>query len=120
MRAIVKGFVMWTLGLAVLVGSPAVSSAAPPPPVVPNCGCTCWWSVPDGKKEVSFTTDRSCSIYKGQRCYCNDQTCYLKYNAGVKYSGYLEECKNTRMKQAEPPAGAGGVKPPITPGQLQR
>ncbi len=46
MRAIVKGFVVWTLGLAVLFSSPAVSLAQLQPklPRGPQCTCTCWYA----------------------------------------------------------------------------
>ena len=117
-RRIVNVFVVWTLGLVVLFGSPALSVAAPPTPVATFCGCTCWYSGAGGKtlsKGVSFTTDRSCSIYNGQTCFCNDQTCYLKPDAGTRYKGAVTACKKTLpMKQAEPSANAptGGVKPP--------
>jgi hypothetical protein len=40
MRAIVKGFVFWTLGLAVLFGSPAVSLAEPPAAPRPQVALT--------------------------------------------------------------------------------
>ena len=123
MRAIVKVFVVWTLGLTVLLGSAPVSSAAPPIPVVTYCGCTCWYSGAGGKtqsKGVTFTTDRSCSIYNRQTWYCDGQRCYWKYNAGAWYKGELIGCKNTLpMKQVEPPAGAGGVGPQVPPSQKQ-
>ena len=125
MRAIVKVFVVWTLGLAVLFGSPALSSAAPPPiPVVTYCVCTCWyrWLSSTGWKSmgkgVTFTTNDSCSIYNRQKCFCDGQTCYSKDNAEARYKGELLGCKNTLlMKQAEPPVNAppGGVRPPVTP-----
>src|SRR5712692_2896863 len=123
MRGIVKVFLAGTLGLAVLIGSPAVSVAAPPIPVATFCGCTCWYSGAGGKTtsmQATFTTDKSCSIYSGQTCYCDGQTCYPKYNAGARYKGALYDCKRTLpMKQAEPPAnvppsGPGGVRPPAS------
>lgn len=127
MRAIVKVFVVGTLGLAVLFASPMPSLAAPPIPVVTYCGCTCWYSGAGGKTtsmQATFTTDKSCSIYNGQTCYCDGQTCYWKYNAGARYKGALYDCKRTLpMKQAEPPTnvpptGTSGVKSPIgAPGQ---
>jgi hypothetical protein len=124
-QRIVKGFVIGTLGLAVLFASPAVSLAERPQiPIVTYCGCTCWYSGAGGKTtsmQVTFTTDKSCSIYNRQTCYCDGQTCYPKYNAGARYKGELFGCKNTLpMKQAEPSANApaGGVKPPVgAPGQ---
>ena len=120
MRPFVKVFVVWTLGLAVLFGSPAVSSAGPPPTArVTFCGCTCWYSGAGGKTEskgVTFTTDRSCSIYNGQTCYCNGQTCYPKYNEGAMYKGALYDCKSTSpLKRSEPPTKVppGGITPPV-------
>ncbi len=125
-QRIVKVFVVWTLGLAVLFGSLAVSSAGRPPiPVVKYCGCTCWYTGAGGKTtsmQVTFTTDKSCSIYNRQTCYCDGQTCYSKYNAGAWYKGELIGCKNTLpVKQAEPPANPppGGTRPAVTPGMKQ-
>jgi hypothetical protein len=122
MRAMVRGFAVGTLGLAVLLGSPAVSSAGPPPAArVTFCGCTCWYSGAGGKtqsKGVTFTTDQSCSIYNHQTCYCDDQTCYLEAKTGVRYKGALYECKRTLpLKESEPPAPVppGGMKPPVAP-----
>ena len=43
MRGIVKVFVMWTLGLAVLFGSSAVGLAQPKLARGPQCSCTCWY-----------------------------------------------------------------------------
>ena len=122
-QRIVKVFGVWALSLAVLFGSPALSLAERPQiPVATYCGCTCWYSGAGGKTEskgVTFTTGRSCSIYSGQTCYCNGQTCYWKYNAGASYKGELLGCKNTLpMIQGEPSAPippVGGVKP-VTPG----
>ena len=48
MRAIVKVFVVGTLGLAVLFGSPAVSFAGPKLLRPPGCQCTCWYADADG------------------------------------------------------------------------
>jgi hypothetical protein len=70
MRRIVKVFVVWTLGLAVLFGSPAVSLAAPlmkPPPFDPS-SCTrtsvdTWRCVVDGK-------DCMCPSPSPQGCKC--------------------------------------------------
>jgi len=122
MKANVKGVVASTLMLAALFGPPGVSSAGPPPiPVVTYCGCTCWYSGAGGKTtsmQATFTTDKSCSIYSGQTCYCDGQTCYPKYNAGARYKGALYDCKRTLpMKQAEPsaPVPPGVVKPPVVP-----
>ena len=124
MRTIVKGFVVGTLGLAVLFGSPALSLAGPlPTPRVTFCGCTCWYWGAGGHtahKGVTFTTDRSCSIYNRQTCYCDGQTCYSKYNSGAGYKGELLDCKNTPpMIQGEPPAPVppGVVKPQVVPSQ---
>ena len=43
MRGIVKVFVMWTLGLAVLFGTSAVSLAQLKLARGPQCTCTCWY-----------------------------------------------------------------------------
>ena len=120
MRAIVKVFVVWTLGLTVLFGSAAVSSAAPPTAVVTYCGCTCWYSGAGGKtatKGVTFTSDKSCSVHSGRTCFCDDQTCYLEFNRQAMYKGALDDCKSTPLlKQSDPaaPVRPPGVKPPAT------
>ena len=46
MRTIVKGFVVGTLGLVVLFGSPGVSLAQLQPKIQrgPQCKCTCWYA----------------------------------------------------------------------------
>ena len=107
MRGIVRAFVVGTLGLAVLVGSPALSSAGTPPiAAVTYCGCTCWYS--GGSVEVTFTTDRSCSIYERRTRNCKDK-------AGALHKGELRACKKVSgVIQGEPPANVppGGVKPP--------
>jgi hypothetical protein len=62
----VKHFMVWTLGLAVLVGSSALSFAEPKPMRPPGCQCTCWYTDADGtvKKGVTFfprPNDTSCT-----------------------------------------------------------
>lgn len=49
MRAIVKGFVVGTLGLAVLVGSPGISLARQKKPIKAKMGCTCSCQYIDSK-----------------------------------------------------------------------
>jgi hypothetical protein len=114
MREIVKPFVVGTLALAALFGSPALSSAGTPPlRVVTYCECTCWYS--GGSVEVTFTTDRSCSIYERRTRNCKDK-------AGALHKGELRACKNVPpMKQGEPPANVrpGGARPPVGPLQKQ-
>ncbi len=110
-QRIVKLFVVGTVGLAVLFGSSPVSVAQR----ATICGCTCWYSGASGKvasEEVTFTTDRSCSIHNGQTWDCKD-------NAGALHKGSLAACKNiTPAIQGEsPPPGPGGVRPPVAPGQ---
>ncbi len=103
-----KLVVAWTLGLAILFGSAAVSLGQRPPiAVVSSCGCTCWYSGAGGKtqsKGVTFTTDKSCSVRNGQTCFCDDQTCYLEYKREARYKGALYDCKRTlpSLKQSEP------------------
>jgi len=118
--SVAKVFVVGTMGLAVVFASPALSLAERPQiPVVTYCGCTCWYSGAGGetqRKGVTFTTDKICSIYNGQTCYCDGQTCYSKYNAGAQYKGELQACKEIApMIQGEPPTPVPprGVKPPV-------
>lgn len=126
-RRIAKGLVVWTLGLAVLIGLRAVSLAGPPlTPVATFCGCTCWYSGPGGKtqsKGVTFTTEKSCSVRNGQTCFCDDQTCYLEFKREARYKGALYDCKRTlpSLKQSEPSTTVppGQVKPPAA-GTLQK
>jgi hypothetical protein len=114
MRAIVRGFVVGTVGLAVLVGSPAVSLAQRPPTArVTLCECTCWYS--GGSAEVTFTTDRSCSTYNRRTWNCKDK-------AGGLHKGELQACKRAPgVIQGEPPAKVppGGARPPVGPLQKQ-
>ncbi len=76
MRAIVKGFVMGTLGLAVLFGSSAVSFALPKK-FTTQCKCTCVAYDELGKRHEgrteTFVTDTDtptdCSIGINYGCY---------------------------------------------------
>jgi len=114
MRGIMKGFVVGTLGLAVLFGSPGVSLAQRPPiSVAAFCECTCWYT--GGSVQVTFTADRNCGIYNRRTWTCKDK-------AGGLHKGELQACKRAPgVIQSEPPAKVppGSVRPPVGPLQKQ-
>ena len=106
MRAIVKLFVVWTLGLAVLVASLAVSLAQPTLIRPPGCQCTCWYTDADGreKKGVTFVprpNDTSCThlLVRGSGVPCKDKA--GKEHLGTRWA----DCKFI-----------GGITPPVAPG----
>jgi len=79
-QRIMKEFMVWTLGLAVLVGSPALSFAEPKPIRPPGCQCACWYTDADGtvKKGVTFfprPNDTSCThlFVRGSGVPCKDK-----------------------------------------------
>jgi hypothetical protein len=67
MRAITKVFVVGTLGLAVLVGSSAVSLALPKDNRTRDCSCTC--NANGHNSLLTFSLDGyDCELGNGQRC----------------------------------------------------
>lgn len=130
MRTMVRGFMVWTLGLAVLVGLPAVSFARPKKPLN-LCACTCQGQRYDSSGKYigpwsgygSVLTAGACSEFSGRSESCVDK-------AGNKFKGNLSGCqhKGTVATGLTPGTGGvlqpaenappGGVKPPA--GTLQK
>ncbi len=115
MRAIVKAFVIGTLGLAVLFGSVAVSSAEPKK-FLTQCRCICIGKDSQGNTHYgrweTFTTDTDtpgdCSIGKTYGCDAD----------GFKGSFSLCDGKDITGKAGaatQIPGGTGGVLQPLTP-----
>lgn len=106
MRGIVKLFMVWTLVLAVLVGSPAPSLAQPNLLRPPGCQCTCWYTDADGtvKKGVTFVprpNETSCNplLVRGSGVPCKDKA--GKEHLGTRWAN----CKFI-----------GGITLPVAPG----
>ncbi len=94
MRGIVNVFVVWTLGLAVLFGSPAVSLAQPKIQRFTECKGTCWYAGARGYELGVFTfrpekpNDTSCTFV------AVDIYVPCKDNAGVVHPGTsFGDCK---------------------------
>jgi hypothetical protein len=75
-----KDFMVWTLVLAVLFGSQALSFAEPKPIRPPGCQCACWYTDADGtvKKGVTFVPrpdEKSCTplFIRGRGVPCKDK-----------------------------------------------
>ena len=66
MRAIVKVFVVGTLGLAMLVGTAAVSVALPPEFSTTHCKCSCMASS-GSAKELTWAMTTNC-MSNGKDC----------------------------------------------------
>jgi len=128
MRAIVKGFVVVTLGLAVLVGSPAISFARPKKSLN-LCVCKCSWlnpSGPSGWGKGTLVTAGACNKLQDERVECvgTDGKSHRGRTAGgCEHKGTVATGLTPGTGGVlQPPANAppGGVKPPVTPGQTQR
>jgi hypothetical protein len=112
MRAIVKGLVVGTLGLAVLFGSAGVSLALPPKQVF-KCKCRCVaFDVLGGRHEGSldsvYTYDElSCDIGPKTKCTVG----------ALKLEGTYASCMGPYKLNpaAITPGGTGGVLQPLTP-----
>ncbi len=134
MRAIVKGFVVGTLGLAVLFGSVAVSFALAKK-YTTQCKCTCIALDELGNRHeggtFTFTTDTDtptdCTIGITIKCHVGllegaYASCTSK---DITKAGTVTPTRGvTGGVILQPPASAppSTVKPPVTltPGQLQR
>ena len=105
-QSIVKVFVVWTLGLAVLFGSPPLSFAGPKLLRPPGCQCTCWYAdaggtMKEGKTFVPRPNETSCTplLVRGRGVPCKDR-------AGKEYLG-------TRWANCK---FIGGMTLPVAPG----
>jgi hypothetical protein len=86
MRAIVKVFVVWTLGLAVLVGSPAVSLALPKLRVGKTyCVCGCYSQQANVNTNLMWEMTKACGLSDHKGCSTTDSN-------GKKVSGTLHDC----------------------------
>lgn len=85
MRAIVKVFVVGTLGLAMLVGTAAVSVALPPEYNTTHCKCTCGASS-GSSKELTWEMTGS--------CMSNGKNCNFTVDGGKTFTpGKLRNCQ---------------------------
>ena len=128
MRGIVKGFVVGTLGLAVLFGSPGVSLAVkkklsgrnwcdpgiPAPQLPPGKFCT------GGREPTPLNGETGCEVWCCQdNPGCETMSCQPPGGVGALRNGLP---RTGGMMQIEPPAPVplGGLrKLPVAPGQLQ-
>src|SRR5713226_2953204 len=107
-KRIGKVFMIWAVGIGVLFGSSAVSSAQ----VRRTCECTCRYSGAGGEttsEKVTFSSIHSCGMGDGQTWDCKD-------TAGTLHKGILAACKDTPFVHGSPmnvsPPSSGGVRPP--------
>jgi hypothetical protein len=86
MRAMVKGFVVGTLGLAMLVGTAAVSVALPPD-YLNKIHCKCACAASDGSaKELAWEKTTSCRS--------NGKACRFTLDGGKTFTpGKLSNCQ---------------------------
>jgi len=85
MRAIVKVFVVGTLGLAMLVGTAAVSVALPPEFSTTHCKCFCGASSGSGKELTWAMT---------ANCMSNGKDCKYTVDGGKTFTpGKLSNCQ---------------------------
>ena len=86
MRAFVKGFVVWTLGLAVLLGSLGVSLARQRVKGSLGCSCACQWGGGVGGCTGDLYWDKvgECSGAEGKNCSYTQN--------GKTYKGKLADC----------------------------
>jgi hypothetical protein len=126
MRGMVNGFVVGTLGLAVLFGSPGTSLARQKKPIIKKMGCQCLCQYTDSKGDAKYGSNvewlddgndgKNCS-YFGSRPWSCDVP-------GVgPVSGHLARCK-TAAAPATKATGTGavqgaqeGVIGPVVPSQ---
>ncbi len=132
MRAMVIVFVVGTLGLAVLFGSVAVSSALPKK-FLTQCKCQCIAKDSQGNTHYgrweTFTTDTDtpgdCSIGEKYGCYAEEfkgsfSSCTGKDITGKAGAATRIPGGTGGVLQPLAPVSPGAVKPSVTPGQMQR
>ncbi len=90
MGAIVKGFVVWTVGLTVLFGSPAVTLAAMKFVVGKlYCVCFCYSEQAGQGKDIGWD-------YEGKACNLSDlNDCRITLD-NKTYSGTLRSCRDCK------------------------
>ena len=110
MRAIVKVFVVGTLGLAMLVGTAAVSVALPPEFSTTHCKCFCGASSGSGKELTwAMTTN----------CMSNDKACSFTLDGGKTFTpGKLSNCQKCQPNYPLPTCTSAAINVP--PGGLQQ
>lgn len=120
MRAIVNVFVVGSLGLAMLVGTAAVSVAVPPEFNTTHCKCSCMASSGSGKELTwAMTTN----------CMSNGKDCRFTVDGGKTFTpGKLSNCQKCLPNYPLPTCtsaalGLGVVpqlqpKTPTTPGRM--
>ena len=127
-RKIMKVFVVWTLALAVLVGSPSLSFAEPKGANA-ICRCTCTYRGDDGKMHSQITELSG----NGLSCVINPNTNHctgVESDGTLHGDGKLSNCGDTGKRtavsgaskitpqvgstQVAPPSpGPAGVRPPV-------
>ena len=100
MRAIVRVFVVGTLGVAALVGSPAVTLALPKF-VVGKTYCLCDCQSNQGGKKIGWEKDKACSLSNHKACSI---TLDGKVVSGELYGCY--QCTGYSSTECSGPAGA--------------
>lgn len=111
MRAIVKLFVVGTLGLAMLVGTAAVSVALPPEYNTTHCKCFCGTSSGTGK-ELTWAMTTS--------CMSNGKQCTFTLDGGKTFTpGKLSNCQKCQPNYPLPSCTAAahglGTLPQLQP-----
>ena len=85
MRAIVKVFIVGTLGVAALLGSPAVTLALPKFVVGKTyCICYCYSEQAKDGRDIGWEKDKACSLSDGKQCRLT--------SGGKTWSGTLASC----------------------------
>ena len=111
MRAIVKVSVVWTLGLAMLVGTAAVSVALPPEFNTTHCKCLCTASN-GNSKELTWAMTGSCKS--------NGKACSFTVDGGKTFDpGKLSNCKICQPNYPLPTCTSAISVPPGSLQQLQ-
>lgn len=87
MSWIVKGFVVWTFGLAMLLGSSGVSLALPKNPIYNECACACYTPATGFGTilDIRNTAGVSCELYNNRPCTGTDEN-------GATISGTTKYC----------------------------
>src|SRR6266436_4856895 len=106
MRISVKLTVLWTLGLAVFLGSPAATRALPTFVAGKTyCVCACSGTVGGHFQNVQLQWEKvgSCSL-------ANSKGCKGTFG-GQTYSGKLNDCQECKSQAEDECGGYGAIKP---------